>query len=345
VVSSWTQRAEQAEDAVLHNHLRRLWGLPGTTLGVVAWPATLAARSFARWDYWWQAQLLDCLVDAFDRAPSAARRSRVTSVARGVRLRNFGSWTNAYYDDMAWLGLALHRADAVVGVRRPAAMGTLVGELEAAWCDEAGGGIPWRRGDVFRNVPANGPAAILLARTGNVDRARATADWIDAHLLDPDTGLVYDGLRPGDVLETTTYTYCQGVVLGAETELALRTGDARHGRRVHRLVDAVVQHLSVDGVLPGAGGGDGGLFAGILARYLALVARQLPGRSTVDVQARTTAKDLVLSSAEAAWTHRGEVDGRPRFGQSWERPAGTERDLSVQLSGWMLLEAAVVLDR
>ena len=49
----------------------------------------------------------------------------------------------------------------------------------AAWSDAEGGGIPWRRGDVFKNTPANGPAAILLARTGHLDRAAATADWID----------------------------------------------------------------------------------------------------------------------------------------------------------------------
>jgi len=338
MVSTWAQRAAQAEDAVQHHHLRRLWGLPGTRLGVTTWPPGPTTRSFVRWHYWWQAQLLDCLIDAFDRDPSGARRRRVAQVVRGVRLRNFGSWTNSYYDDMAWLGLALNRADAVVGVRHPTAVRTLVGELEAVWCDDAGGGIPWRKGDVFRNVPANGPAAILLARTGYVQRARATADWIDAHLLDPETGLVYDGIRPGGVLATTTYTYCQGVVLGAETELAVRTGESRHRERVHRLVDAVAQHLGIDGVLPGAGGGDGGLFAGILARYLALVATHLPGE--------TAAADIVLASAEAAWAHRSVVDGRPRFGESWGRQAGEdERDLSLQLSGWMLLEAAVVLDR
>ena len=46
-----------------------------------------------------------------------------------------------------------------------------------------------------------------------------------------------------------------------------------------------------------------------------------------------------------AWAHRGEVDGLPRFGTDWSQPAGPERDLSVQLSGWMLLEAAASLER
>jgi len=57
----------------------------------------------------------------------------------------------------------------------------------------------------------------------------------------------------------------------------------------------------------------------------------------------------VLDSAEAAWRNRGVADGGPVFGPEWTVPARPpapglpERDLSVQLSGWMLLEAAAVL--
>ena len=36
------------------------------------------------------------------------------------------------------------------------------------WSADGGGGIWWRRGDDFKNAPANGPAAILLARGGHV---------------------------------------------------------------------------------------------------------------------------------------------------------------------------------
>jgi predicted alpha-1,6-mannanase (GH76 family) len=150
-------------------------------------------------------------------------------------------------------------------------------------------------------------------------------------------------------------------VLGLETELAARTGDPRHAPRVHRLVAAVKEHMAPGGVIRGAGGGDGGLFAGITARYLALVATTLPGSSVEDVAARDTAHSIVLSSAESAWDYRQTVDGLPLFGAFWDRTAelptagGTqaefvegavtgsevaERDLSVQLSGWMLMEAA-----
>lgn len=77
--------------------------------------------------------------------------------------------------------------------------------------------------------------------------------------------------------------------------------------------------------------------------------------------ARDTARQIVLASAKSAWDNRQTVDGLPVFGPFWDRDAQlptaggkeaefvegavmasevAERDLSVQLSGWMLMEAA-----
>jgi predicted alpha-1,6-mannanase (GH76 family) len=186
------------------------------------------------------------------------------------------------------------------------------------------------------------------------------ADWIDRTLIDPETHLVFDGIKGGSMVRAQ-YTYCQGVVLGLETELAARTSDNRHAARVHRLVAAVSEQMAPLGVLNGGGGGDGGLFPGVTARYLALVATALPGDSAPDGAARDAARAIVLSSAKSAWDNRQTVNGLPLFGASWDREAElptdgvkaaqfvegavhpseiAERDLSVQLSGWMLMEAA-----
>jgi predicted alpha-1,6-mannanase (GH76 family) len=157
------------------------------------------------------------------------------------------------------------------------------------------------------------------------------------------------------------YTYCQGVVLGLETELAARTEDADHAERVHRLVAAIDNEMAPEGVIKGAGGGDGGLFNGITARYLALVVTTLPNNSPEDTAAIAAAQNIVLKSAQAAWDYRQTVEGLPLFGPFWDRNADMpiaggqeaqfvegavnassfpERDLSVQLSAWMLMEAA-----
>ncbi|MGV0746197.1 glycoside hydrolase family 76 protein [Mycolicibacterium sp. XJ870] len=356
----WANRAASAEAAITQRHLSKLWGLPGTQLGVVAWPSTKKYRNFGTWHYWWQAHLLDCLVDAQVRDPQPERIERIGHQIRAHWLRNTG-WVNDYYDDMAWLALALERAGRLAGVEKSRALKTLCDQFVNAWVPEDGGGIPWRKQDQFFNAPANGPAGIFLARYDDrLRRAQQMADWIDETLIDPDTHLVFDGIKAGSMVRAQ-YTYCQGVVLGLEAELAVRTKDTRHPERVRRLVAAVEKEMTTDGVIKGAGGGDGGLFNAITARYLALVATTLPGESPDDAAARDTARAIVLKSAEAAWNNRQTVDGLPLFSAFWDRTAEIptaagqeaqfvegavnasaipERDLSVQVSGWMLMEAA-----
>jgi predicted alpha-1,6-mannanase (GH76 family) len=356
----WANRAGSAEAAITKRHLKKLWAVPGTQLGVVAWPAARKYRMFGTWHYWWQAHLLDCLVDAQVRDPRPDREQKIARQIRGHRLRNNLRWTNDYYDDMAWLAIALERAGRLTGVGRPKALDKLSEQFLNAWVPEDGGGIPWRKQDQFFNAPANGPAAIFLARHDRLRRAQQMSDWLDETLIDPETHLVFDGVKAGSMVRAQ-YTYCQGVVLGLETELAVRTDDEEHAKRVHRLVAAVRDNMAHDGIIKGAGGGDGGLFNGILARYLALVATSLPGDHADDETARDTARKLVLSSAEAVWENRQTVEDLPLFAAFWDRTAeipsaaGTqaefvegavnaseipERDLSVQLSGWMLMEAA-----
>ena len=171
------------------------------------------------------------------RNPTGSRRSPGRSASH--RLRNNGSWVNDYYDDMAWLALALERAGRLAGVEKPGALKKLSEQFLNAWVPEDGGGIPWRKQDQFFNAPANGPAGIFLARYDDrLRRAQQMSDWIDETLIDPETHLVFDGIKAGSMVRAQ-YTYCQGVVLGLETELAARTQDADHAQRVHRLVAAV----------------------------------------------------------------------------------------------------------
>ena len=350
--------AAEAERAVVSRHLRPVPGVPGTRLGVVSWPPSPAHALTVRWHFWWQAHLLDCAVDAWCREPTQVRQDRIRRLVRGIRVRNLGRFTNAYYDDIAWMGLALRRSAAATGRAEPAVRGIATRLLDA-WSPPSGG-IPWRVGDRFFNAPANGPAAILLARCGFSTRARQMDDWMNDRLRVAGSDLIADGLVPGEPVQPVYYSYCQGVVLGAEVELA-RLGGSR--TRIHRLVAAVDREMTVGGVLRGHGGGNGGLFTGILARYLALVATDLPGGGPEDQEARATAARLVLASAAGAWAQARKTPTGPVFGPDWSLPAELprrgpvgrtvgarvdqsaqpERDLSVQLSGWMLLEAAARL--
>lgn len=109
-------------------------------------------------------------------------------------------------------------------------------------------------------------------------RAQGLLDWLDATLFEPARGLYLDGawIKEGKlVVAEEIYTYNQGPVLGALLELG---GDANLARGA-ALVGSVAEHLTVREpdtqgrlVLRGEGTGDGGLFTGILVRYLALAA-------------------------------------------------------------------------
>ncbi|MFD2468212.1 glycoside hydrolase family 76 protein [Amycolatopsis silviterrae] len=321
-------------------HLRRLWAIPGTALGRSGWPPTVSQRLHWHWNYWWQAHLLDSLVDAQLREPTDERARLINRFITTVHRRNFGSWVNDYYDDIAWLGLALQRVRELSTGRNKStvdeALEAIDKRLHEGWTEDLGGGIWWRRGDSFKNTPANGPAAIFHARSGDGERAREMTQWLTDTLVDPKTGLVWDGIRAdtGEVVKHI-FSYCQGVYLGACLEQN-RPEDAA------RTIRAVEEHMSPEGILPGSEGGDGGLFSAILARYLALAAKNLPRPEA------ETAKNLVQKSAEACWNGSAQEKTGPLFSAEWSKPAENppnkaQRDLSVQIGGWMLLEAAASL--
>ncbi|HWD04663.1 MAG TPA: glycoside hydrolase family 76 protein [Amycolatopsis sp.] len=333
------ERAAVAERAVRVRHLRPVWGVPGTVLGRSGWPPTFGQRLHWHWNYWWQAHLLDTLVDAQLRDPRAERGKVIRRFVRSIHFRNLGKWTNDFYDDIAWLGLALQRVRAldVSDVDKPIA--AIDAQLHEGWTDDAGGGIWWRRGDRFKNAPANGPAAIFHAREGDTTRAREMTAWLTRTLKDPGTGLLWDGIRAdtGELVKHI-FTYCQGVYLGACLELSEL--DEAAG-----VVSAVAGHLAPGGVIRGQNGGDGGLFGAILARYLALAAHRLTGPAAA--QART----IVRTSADACWRGATTTLTGPLFSADWSTGAPTdpppravpERDLSVQTGAWLLLEAAATL--
>lgn len=346
---------------------------------MVAWPPRNKEKLFYRWHYWWQAHYIDCLTDAVLRRPTKGRKKRLKETMRAVRIRQLGKLTNnKYYDDKTWLALALDRARTALGKGHKKHLKTLEANILAGM-DPIAGVLPWRVGEMFYNVPTNGPAAIMMARTGKVDQARRVVDWIFDNLIN-DEGLVMDGMRMsmhGPEAEKRVYAYCQGVVIGACVEIATQLrkqgedDDAvAYLAHARALINAVAHELATPaGVIAcDEGDGDGGLFKGILARYLADAAVRLPDDNPSNKHARNTAARMIFASAESVWNHRLEVDGLPIFATDWTEDARLphnyglsragigdlvnvvrikERDLSVQLSGWMLLEAAarITMDR
>ena len=382
----WAHRADLAETAINERHAQAVWSIPRTNLAVVSWPPTSKEKLFVHWHYWWQAHYLDCLVDAALRNNTKARRARIADTMRGIRLRNLSQLTkNRYYDDKAWLALAMGRAENLKKVKVHKRLGSLQRNIREG-VDPTIGVLPWREGETFLNVPSNGPGAIMLARMGRINEARHIVDWIYDHLVDDD-GFIMDGIRmrmDGPEFVKALHPYCQGVVLGACLEIALALREKAGLTSLERIdtvqeaelaadmmhyitsIRGLVQAVATGMATPSGvinwktGDGDGGLFKGILVRYLADVAVRLPGDSPANRATKKLAARMVVASAESVWEHRLEVDGLPIFGSDWTADARlphnygfgpntlgekvgiirvAERDLSVQLSGWMLLEA------
>lgn len=134
----WANRASSAEAAITARHLSPLWHLPGMQLGVVTWPPAPGATWFKNWHYWWQAHLQDCLIDAQLRDPRPDRLKYIADMQRAHRFRNVFMWTNQYYDDMAWLALAMQRASELLGLERPRALNRLRQQFLDAWMPQYG---------------------------------------------------------------------------------------------------------------------------------------------------------------------------------------------------------------
>ncbi len=384
--ATWAERARSAATSVNSGFGHRVLRLvPGTWIASVTRPARKVGRPWDPWHYWWQAHYVDCLVDASwrqldDQSPQghdpstgaagAGSEPRELALARallaGIRIRNFFQYRNAFYDDMAWLALSGSRTQRLTervhgrGLRDAETITRTLGrQLVAANTGAGGGGLFWNTRRRFKNMAATAPAALFFARTGERDRAQKLVDWMDATLFDPAQGLYLDGInlaKDGTTeLVRDIWTYNQGPVLGALLELA----GAKNLARAEGLIAAIDRHLTVDAhdaalgrPLRGDGGGDAGLFMGILARYLTLAALD----PSLRPEAGDTARRLVLDTAEALWRGaerhpgtRGEAywtfPQKPGQAASDEYPRGRRVELSTQLQAWMVLEFAHELTR
>lgn len=378
---NWSFRADEAARSVTRLFGQRLFFLPGTHIAAITRPSGRIKNLGRPWHYWWQAHYVDCLVDTGrrelgadghtpakfdgDNLPSAGRLA--SRLVTGIRLRNFLTVVNSYFDDMAWLALATLRLETLAedsrktsGRRRNAkVLKSLTLQFDSASTDDLGGGTFWSKKRDFKNTPATAPVALYYARTGQAAKAQALLDWLDAKLYDPEQGMYRDGLRiaPGGelVLESAIYTYNQGPVLGALLEL----GGEANLERAAALVAAVGRNLTVQApllgrkgtVLRSEGTGDGGLFTGVLVRYLALAAVD----ERLSPETRAEAALLVTDTAEAFWEGRRLVAAqeplarkgarlvfsvRPELPARRTYPAGSVVELSTQLQAWMVLEAA-----
>lgn len=340
----WEKRADQAQDALEHLFWNESIGMYN-----IQTPCPNGECSTI-FHYWWMAHAVDVLVDGLLRTGDERYTARLGALHQGLLHRNGGAWPNELYDDMEWMALAWLRAYQATGqeVYKETAL-ILWQDIQTGWNGHMGGGIAWQKSQLdYKNTPANAPAAILAARLYQVfgdardlEWAHNIYNWQKKHLVDPETGFVWDGMnRTGDgsIDKEWKFTYCQGVYIGAAVELYRIMNEQVYLQDARRTFASAVRELvsAEHGALPDEGDGDGGLFKGILIRYTAEYAKADPDAAD--------AAAFLSTNAGLLW-EKGKSADEALFGTDWTSAASGVITLSSQLSGIMLLEMMAGMTR
>jgi Glycosyl hydrolase family 76 len=241
-----------------------------------------------------------------------------------------------YYDDNAWVGLALVQLErmrpgaghlaraadlfrfAVVGWdRRP----EVPGPGGVFWVEQ-GHGAGARNHD--RNTVSNAPNAELglhLAELTGVSVgteesicAEEMYGWVNANLDasdDPDppaTGLFWDKLRGDDTLDKTFWSYNQGSMIGANVLLARRDGSSqdRYLPRAEAIARKALRHFANGGY-----GTQPPAFNAIFFRNLLLL-----HAATGDADLRTEIIQAMRAYTDRTWSQRRDRHDRFHFSRT-----------------------------
>jgi predicted alpha-1,6-mannanase (GH76 family) len=277
------------------------------------------------WDTtgWWNsANALTALIDYSQRTGSQTYRY---AIATTFDLNQDTSFINEYLDDTGWWGLAWVRAYDLTGDQRYLDMARVTADyMNSYWDDHCDGGVWWRTDMTYKNAVTNElfiklSAALhnrLPADTVYLARAQQGWNWFKASGMINSEGLINDGLDSDcENNGQTTWTYNQGIILGALVELHRATGDAGLLTDARRIADAATNStlLNPGGILrepcePGCGG-DAPSFKGIFVRNLGELDRALPDRPYGAYLTR---------QADAAYANnRNSLD---QYGLSWAGP-------------------------
>ena len=214
-----------------------------------------------------------------------------------------GRGGDVYYDDNAWLGLALCRHHELTASDGAAALSRrLFDFIVTGWSSDETwshpGGIRWMvpATCVTRNTCSNAPVAELAAQIARRDDdeealkwSQRIYAWVDQTLRCPD-GLYLDRIDPDGTLHREIYSYNQGTMIGAGVLLHRLTGDSDYLSRAESTATAAMNRFSVHELLK-----QGAAFNAVFFRNLFLLG---------DVRPNDEYRSLARQYAEQMWTER-----------------------------------------
>lgn len=305
-------------------------------------------------NYWPNAHTLHVLVDGYERSSDPAYLPRMISLLRGIEIKNGGTYSNVFNDDMLWLGNSSVRAYRATGDEQYLTVALLLwDDILESYSEVFGGGITWKKDTPrLKNAVSNGPAVILATRlygvsqdSGYLDWATHLYDWQRTNLIDPTNGEVWDHIYEENgmvkIKKEWVFTYNMGTWIGAGLRLYRLTGNEDYLNDAVRSARTVLSSpkLTAEGLLRDEGQGDGGLFKGILVRYFTELIL------SPDIR-QDDRDDFVAFMQFNGQTLYAKGIKRPEMvvGPNWREQPGETTDLTTQLSGLMLIEAMAQLD-
>ncbi len=279
-----------------------------------------------RADFWKQAEMIEMIIDAYERSGNTAHRQMITESINGFIANRGNDWlNNIYNDDIMWMVIACARGYKATGntTFRDRAKYHFDAVYSRGWDTQLGGGIWWTTDKGEKNACINGPAAIaacLLYEIYNdasyLTKAKAIYSWQKSILYDSATGKVYDHITAaGAVKKDWIFTYNQGTFIGAANYLRKITGQTSYYSDALKAANYTRNSMCTTEILPEGGtGGDGGGFTSIFLRWM--------GKFADENNLWGTFYPWLAQNANAAWSVR-RSDNLAWCKWRTQTPAGT----------------------